>query len=118
MIKYNHGDGVGFEPISQAVISGLNLALESVKIGLGIKGNQKNQIQNLMYEFVTMNNYSLRDMIDMAPSLYKQNKKYFVEQYNLAASRRGLKNQNSSLINLIVIVAVIALVIYYVATKK
>jgi len=89
------------------------------------KNNQKAEIRSLMEEFVVPFGYSLEDMKNMAPKLYKKNKKYFEEEYNMAiAEYNAQKNSKENFISdlksfakPILIIAIIAMGIYYVINQ-
>ena len=110
------------DTITTIVDAVVGLGTEITKLVIGIKGQQRVAIQDFMNEYVAHGNATLQGAIAMNPSLYNQNKQKFVAEYLKAASRRETDiikaEKQQPQINTILIVAVIALVIYYIATKK
>jgi negative regulator of sigma E activity len=110
-----------------AIISGV------IALGVGItelvvtnKAGQKSEIIQIMQEYVAEYGISYDEVKSMFPKLYKKNKDFFKEQYNLAylEYEKSAKTQITNVgVNLkdnlqpILIFIIIALFTYYITQK-
>jgi len=86
------------------------------------KGQQKQDILQIMEEYVVGYGYSFDAVSDLFPDLYRKNKEYFEQQYNIAWARheaqpKGMMETMKSNAQPVMIVVVIALFVYFLTTE-
>ena len=87
------------------------------------KGGDKQDIVQIMEEYVIGYGVGYEQLKNIFPKLYKQNKKYFDEQYKLARIKRDAMEQNATVkfdfqkAKPILIFVVIVLAIYYLVKR-
>lgn len=86
---------------------------------ISIADRKREQVNYLMDEFVVHGDYTLNDMINLNPRLYREaGKNKFVAAYKQAAALRNLNIERNeelkSNINTVIIFLIIALVVYYI----